>query len=82
MPTVLRAAGFNVVIWTHDHEPMHVHVYQGAPSSAPEVQIYLGDISVKDINGMRAKDIRRVQEIVAKHREFLIGEWNRIQPIP
>ena len=28
MPTVLRRDGFDVMIYTHDHAPAHVHVWK------------------------------------------------------
>jgi Domain of unknown function (DUF4160) len=77
MPTVLRQAGFEVRIFTHDHTPPHVHVFKGGE----EVVINLSDVSLRDVY-MNNRDVRRASAIVADHQEFLLAEWNRIKPIP
>ena len=45
MPTVLRQDGFEFVIYTNDHEPMHVHAYKGDGEAkielSPVAQDYL-----------------------------------------
>lgn len=78
MPTVLRLAGFSVMIFVHDHEPIHVHVRK----AGGEIVINVRDISVRDAWHMSGRDARRAQAIVAENQEFLIAEWKRIGPKP
>jgi len=78
MPTVLQEDGFDVMIYTHDHEPKHVHVFR----AEGEITINLEDLSVRSSYEMKGKDARRAQEIVAENRDFLLGECDRINPIP
>ncbi len=77
MPTVLRQDGFAVKIYTHDHEPMHVHVFK----SGHEVVIDLMTIEVREYRGMKTKEVHKAQDIVASYQDFLIREWRRIGPI-
>lgn len=77
MPTVLRQHGFEIMIYTHDHEPMHVHVFKGSG----EIIIELSDISIREAYAMSSRDMRKAQAIVAANQEFLIGAWHRIGPI-
>ena len=77
MPTVLRQDGFSIMIYTHDHEPMHVHVF----SADGEVIVNLLDLSVRSRRGMDNRDARRAQEIVNANQDFLCGEWDRIKPV-
>lgn len=59
MPTIIRRDGFQVVIWTNDHEPMHVHIFK----AGGELAVNLGDsntaVSVRDNFGMSNKDERK-----------------------
>ncbi len=77
MPTVLRRDGFEVMIYTHDHLPMHVHVFRGGA----EVLISIETIAMREVRGMKTKDVRAAQEIVAANQELLMSEWNRIKPV-
>lgn len=77
MPTVLRENGFEVMIYTHDHLPMHVHIFR----AGAEVLISIETIAVREVRGMKAKDVRAAQEIVAANQEFLISAWKRIKPV-
>lgn len=77
MPTVLRHNGFDVMIYTRDHEPKHVHVFR----AGTEVEIYLHDFSIKAIHAMKRKDVNMAVELVKQHREYLLSEWERIGPI-
>ena len=77
MPTVLRQDGFEVMIYTHDHLPRHVHVFRGGA----EVLISIETIAVREVRGMKTKDVRAAQEIVAANQELLMSEWNRIKPV-
>ncbi len=78
MPTVLRESGFQVVIYTDDHLPMHVHVkYQGR-----EALVNLGteneNVFLRENRGLNRNQLRRAVEIVGNNQHFLIAEWREI----
>ncbi len=77
MPTVLQQDGFDILIYTRDHLPRHVHVFR----AGTEVVINIDTLAIRDVLGMRAKNVRKALEIVAANQEFLQSEWQRIEPI-
>jgi hypothetical protein len=74
VPTVLRENGFDVMIFTHDHEPAHVHVFYG-----DELIIFdLLDLSSRIHPKMKTSNARRAKQLVATHRNFLMNKWKEI----
>ena len=64
------------MIYTADHRPQHVHVFYAGAS----VVIDLNDLTTRDRRGMKPHDVRAALEIVYDNREFLLSEWDRINP--
>ena len=74
MPTVLRINGFSIVIYTDDHEPMHVHVrYQGR-SMTIEIE---NEVIIRQ-NNMNENEARRAVRIVEENQEFLQKKWREV----
>lgn len=80
MPRVLTVGSFVIYIFPNDHEPMHVHVYEGS-YGGDLLKINLTDLLVVQ-NDMKASSRRRAIAAVSANREFLISEWVRIDPKP
>ena len=78
MPTLLSQAGFDVMIYTRDHAPAHVHVWK----AGKQVLINLGDaqtrVSVRENRGMSAKNIVKALQIVAAQQAYLLEKWREI----
>lgn len=78
MPTILRQDEFEIMIYTNDHPPMHVHVFK----AEGETIINLGDEqtppSLRETIGMSRKQERRALEIVGERQVYLLGEWRRL----
>lgn len=82
MPTVLRFQGFDIRIYSNDHEPAHVHVVKGEG----EVKIHLGSTepgreeapSLVRVWAMGRKDAAQALELVSARQELLLSEWSRI----
>ncbi len=78
MPTIFRGDGFDVMIYTNDHRPSHVHIFK----AEAEVIIYLGaehkPPRVRENIGMSTKDERRALVMVGEHQAEFIAEWRRI----
>ena len=74
MPTVLRINGFSIVIYTDDHEPMHVHVFKQG-----QIVVNLGDektrVSLRENKGMSRRDERQALIIVGENQDFLQAKW-------
>jgi hypothetical protein len=74
MPTVWRQDGFEFVIYTNDHEPMHVHAYKGDG----EAKIELSPVALVAVWKMKKPDARQARRIVAENQDYLIQKWREI----
>lgn len=80
LPTVLRVAGFRMVIFLppREHAPPHVHVRH----VDGEVVIELGSRRqrgiIRSVFGMRDHDVRRAVAIVESHLEYLHDCWSQL----
>ena len=75
MPTVLRQSGFSLMIYTRDHEPMHVHVWHQGNEAVIRFET---EIILLEEHGFNRQQIRRAVAIVRQNREFLIDKWREI----
>lgn len=80
MPRVLVIGGFVIYIFPNDHEPMHVHVYEGS-ATGPVAIVNLLDLSLR-FSRMKTASTRKALTAVSENRVFLISEWVRIDPKP
>jgi len=48
MPNVLRKNGFQIIIWTHDHLPIHLHIFKGNGELIVNLGNDEADISIRD----------------------------------
>ncbi len=51
MPTIIRFAGFRVVIYPNDHRPEHVHVIGKGVEAAFEINCPAGEIDLRENYG-------------------------------
>jgi hypothetical protein len=74
MPTVLRQDGFRVMIYPHDHNPAHVHVYKGDGVAV----IKLGPVMVRDFVNLGKNELRRAVLVIEAHQDELLQRWREI----
>ena len=77
MVVVHRAHGFRFVIYTHDHEPAHVHIV-GAGFAKVHLLGPDGRPEVVDVRGIKRADLRRLFAEVSERRDQFMREWERI----
>jgi hypothetical protein len=74
MPTVFRQDGFDVMIYTDDHPPAHVHRFR----AGEEVVINLGDDEIapeiRENKSMSNRGMRNALRLVAENQLFLLAE--------
>ena len=77
MPTVLRQAGFRVVIYLppREHLPPHVHVSNAEGEIVIELSTDARPQVIRDAVGMRSTDVVRAFRIVDEHSAFLLDRW-------
>ena len=90
MPTISFESAFRVLILNppREHGPAHVHVWLGRGKGATEVLIALGEpkhsedawgpISVREVRGMRDKDVVAAVRLVEAHRVLLRTRWREV----
>ena len=76
MPTLIQQRGFEIRIYTRDHEPAHVHCWK----AKDELIVTLDSLEIRANTGMSKRDTVVALSIVAAHREMLLAAWNRIHP--
>jgi uncharacterized protein DUF4160 len=74
VPTVLRQEGYDIVIRSNDHEPPHVHVFEGDG----EAKIDLDPVEVKQVWNMKRQVARKARRIVIENQEYLLQQWEEI----
>ncbi len=75
MPTVLLRDGYRFMIYTNDHEPMHVHVVLHGVKAIIEFDPV---VRVRRNGGMTPREIRRAFATVRAKRELFIERWREI----
>ena len=75
MPTLIREDGFEIRIYTRDHPPAHVHVAKAGAN----MKIDLATNQVVQIAGaISDRDVKRAEQLVAKHAQTLIEAWENL----
>ncbi len=73
MPTVLRNGPYRFYFYSHEpNEPPHVHVDRDADSA----KFWLESAGLARNLGFNARELRRLQSIVMKHRTELLEAWH------
>jgi len=78
MPTIIRQEGFDITIFTNDHEPPHVHVFK----AGAELIVNLNPVGIRDNYRMSKREARKAIRIVSSHRELLLRAWGEIHGDP
>ena len=73
MPTILRVGPFRFFFYAGDGgEPPHIHVER----DDCEAKFWLDPVRLERSRGFPRKDLNRLREMIAKHREQLLEGWN------
>jgi hypothetical protein len=78
-PTLLsrREHGFDVRLFTKDHPPAHVHVFNGDN----EAKVSLEPVAIMDNWGFNNREVRAILELIEENQEMLLTEWDQYYPI-
>ncbi|MCY3831881.1 MAG: DUF4160 domain-containing protein [Chloroflexi bacterium] len=73
MVTVLyrQRHGYDVRIFSEDHEPAHVHVFKGGN----RVRVFLDPISFDENHGFNDRELRRIRRLIELHLELIRDQW-------
>jgi hypothetical protein len=78
MPTVLRFAGFRVVIYPADHSPSHVHVVGAGKEAVFNLNCPAGPVSLRENYGFQRREMSAVRQILDENASLLCKGWKRI----
>lgn len=74
MATILSQDGFQVMIFTNDHPPAHVHVFK----AGTEAVINLAPVGIRENYRMSPKNLRKSVNIVSDNQDLLLQAWREI----
>jgi hypothetical protein len=73
MPTVFRSGPYRFFFYAGDRdEPPHVHVER----DDREAKFWLDPIRMERSVGFRAKEINKLEQLVAENQQSLLERWN------
>lgn len=77
--------GVTLVIWPFDHQPPHVHAYEGTPNTPnarrSRFEITTGNVIDKPSpSALPEAKARQVREWIGEHRDELQRRWQSLQP--
>jgi hypothetical protein len=76
VPTVLREGGYQIMIFTSDHPPPHVHVRHAGRLA----KVNLEPVSFTRTGGLNAGEQSEILQVVQANQSFLLAEWDRLYP--
>ena len=73
MPTVLRSGPYRFLVYSSDaEEPPHVHVERDEDST----KFWLSPVRLQSSGGFKPAEVRRIQQLIERHREALLRSWD------
>ena len=78
MPTIVRFAGYRVVIYPNDHRPEHVHVIGKGVEAVFDLNCPNGEIELRENYGARRKQIAQIRRQLEPLQDRLCVAWEEI----
>ena len=78
MPTILRFRGFNIMIFTFDHEPAHVHAKGRGVEAIFLLNCAGGLVEVRSRYGTTAAEETMLARFIEENRVILCKAWEEL----
>ncbi len=78
MPTIVRFAGYRVVIYPNDHRPEHVHVIGKGVGVVFEVNCPDGDIVLRENYGASRKQASQIRRQLKPFQGRICAAWEEV----
>ena len=76
MPELFRHHGFIFLFFSHEHEPIHVHV-RGNGGDAKF--IWDGSDFVREYaHQIKANDLKRIEQMISENKDIILKRWKEI----
>ena len=76
MPELFRQYGFVFLFFSHEHEPIHVHV-RGHNGDAKYVWDGEG-FTLDSSHGIKANDLKRIERAIHENSDIILNRWYEI----
>jgi hypothetical protein len=78
VPTVLRFGRVRVMIYTNDHRPAHVHVWEGPRQAVFNLNCPSGPVGLRENFGFSWPEVNRLARSLQTHVQPLCAAWRAI----
>ncbi|WP_421997009.1 DUF4160 domain-containing protein [Reyranella sp.] len=78
MPTVMRVAGWRIVVYSADHRPAHVHVVAGGGEAVFDLNCPKGPPALREVYGLSRAEVGRIRRIIAGKLAGLCAAWEAV----
>ncbi len=78
MPTVLRFGRVRVMIYTNDHRPAHIHVWEGRKQAVFNLNCPGGPVALRENYGFSLRQVNRLAQSLEPHIASLCAAWRTI----
>jgi hypothetical protein len=78
VPTVLRLGGVRVMIYTNDHRPAHVHVWDGRRQAVLNLNCPDGPVELRENYGFSWPAVKRLVRVLQGYVQVLCAAWRAI----
>jgi hypothetical protein len=75
MPTIVRFAGYRVVIYPNDHRPEHVHVIGKGVEAVFEVNCPNGGIELRENCGATRRQVSQIRRQLKPFQDRICAAW-------
>ena len=76
MPELFRMYGFLFMFFSHEHEPMHVHVIGNEGEAKFS---WNGDRFVlEESRNVKHNDLRRIKDAISSNSDIIVKRWNEL----
>jgi hypothetical protein len=78
VPTVLTIGGARVAIYTSDHRPAHVHVWDAGKVAVFNLNCPKGPVELRENYGFSWREVNRLAKAIQAHVEVMCATWRAI----
>ncbi len=76
MPELFRMYGFLFMFFSHEHEPMHVHVIGNEGEAKFS---WNGDRFVlEESRNFKHNDLRRIKDVISNNSDIIVKRWEEL----
>lgn len=76
MPELFRMYGFLFMFFSHEHEPMHVHVI-GNEGEA-KFSWKGGRFVLEKSRNVKRNDLRRIKDVISNNSDIIVKRWEEL----